>query len=465
MKTYNVALCLIPVSIVLTLIYFNIYTFIGCIVTVYLCWSIYDGSLERRRDERLAAANLTMARDKQNKQDEIKRKNELAKIEWPKKVLRAKKILENAQEGVLTSQFELGMILLTGEGVDKDERQGLKWIRRAAAGNEPNAVFMLSEIYQSGKYGYTTDKAVAVNYLLKAAQLGHTDANEILRNQLLKRNMQSNLESSLHKLKQSAWQEYYSFESAVDMDTMTGIQFEKLVGKLYNRLGYSVQFTSTNNDQGTDIIASKGDKKISVQVKRYKSKVGNAAVQQAIAGAQFHSCTHTSVITNSSFTKSALELARRSSTEMIDGKKLIELFKKTSEETEKPFVHAKFGSLKSKLKTFSPLLSQRISEATSSIQEFKASKKANEDIDCRSLKWEYPCPLSWDDLEATETANVRHCSQCDSHVYFSDKEKKLSQLAFEGKCTATSLKFSKSPTDIHSAGEITIGLIIPTRKN
>lgn len=53
-----------------------------------------------------------------------------------------------------------------------------------------------------------------------------------------------------------------------DIDKMTGIEFEQYVGALLKSQGYGIQFTPASGDYGTDIIATKGDRKIAVQIKK-----------------------------------------------------------------------------------------------------------------------------------------------------------------------------------------------------
>lgn len=53
----------------------------------------------------------------------------------------------------------------------------------------------------------------------------------------------------------------------------------------------------------------KSSAKIGIQAKCYASAVGNAAVQEAVAGKVFYGRGKAMVVTNSTFTKSAVELA------------------------------------------------------------------------------------------------------------------------------------------------------------
>jgi HJR/Mrr/RecB family endonuclease len=101
-----------------------------------------------------------------------------------------------------------------------------------------------------------------------------------------------------------------------------GNDFENLVTRLYDAMGYASKRIGGHGDQGGDVIANKNGESLLVQAKCYQGSVGNAAVQQAVAARQQYGCTKAVVITTSYFTPEATELARSNSTELIDGKLL-----------------------------------------------------------------------------------------------------------------------------------------------
>ena len=111
-----------------------------------------------------------------------------------------------------------------------------------------------------------------------------------------------------------------------DVDLMTGAEFEKFIGKLFIKMGYNVQYTKATGDQGVDLIIQKGiqGQKIGVQTKCYSNKVSNGAIQEVVAGCSYHKCDKGMVITNSSYTKSAMQLAEANNIVLWDRKILIE---------------------------------------------------------------------------------------------------------------------------------------------
>lgn len=78
---------------------------------------------------------------------------------------------------------------------------------------------------------------------------------------------------------------------------------------------------------GADVIAYKDKIKYVLQVKFYNNPVGNKAVQEVFASIGMYNANKGIVVTNSTFTSSAIELANANNIELVDGEK-IEEFKK-----------------------------------------------------------------------------------------------------------------------------------------
>ena len=99
--------------------------------------------------------------------------------------------------------------------------------------------------------------------------------------------------------------------SMAEIDTMGGHEFERYLKRLFKRLGYSAKNVGASGaDFGADLVIEKDGIKTAVQAKRYlRGRVGNDAVQQAIAGATYYDCHRAMVITNAHYTKAAREQA------------------------------------------------------------------------------------------------------------------------------------------------------------
>lgn len=113
------------------------------------------------------------------------------------------------------------------------------------------------------------------------------------------------------------------------LDSMDGWKFESYVAELLRSSGYkNVQVTSGSGDQGIDVIATKDGVEYGIQCKNYNSPVGNKAVQEAFAGKSYYRCHVAIVLTNSTFSPSAKELAEAIGVSLWDRGELQKLVRK-----------------------------------------------------------------------------------------------------------------------------------------
>ena len=68
--------------------------------------------------------------------------------------------------------------------------------------------------------------------------------------------------------------------------------------------------TPLGADQGVDLIARKGKRKIIIQAKNWQSKVSNTDILKTAGARQMQNATYALVITSSGFTKPATEAIR-----------------------------------------------------------------------------------------------------------------------------------------------------------
>jgi hypothetical protein len=95
------------------------------------------------------------------------------------------------------------------------------------------------------------------------------------------------------------------------IDSMTGFEFEDFIVDLFIKLGYVVEKKKRSHEQGLDLLLLKHGERIVVQVKRHRRPVGNRAVQQALATCVYYQGQRAIVVTNSTFTLPAKQLAAR----------------------------------------------------------------------------------------------------------------------------------------------------------
>ncbi|KXH86090.1 restriction endonuclease [Sporosarcina sp. HYO08] len=110
--------------------------------------------------------------------------------------------------------------------------------------------------------------------------------------------------------------------TVADIDLMSGEEFEHFLVELLQNLGFRAKITKASGDQGVDVLAKKQGKVYAIQAKRYAGSVGNKAVQEVASGKQYYGADVSWVITNSSFTQSAKNLAHKTHTLLWDGNKL-----------------------------------------------------------------------------------------------------------------------------------------------
>ena len=93
------------------------------------------------------------------------------------------------------------------------------------------------------------------------------------------------------------------------LDQLSGLEFEQWIAVVLAESGFRTEETTASGDFGVDVIAEYGSVRFGIQAKRYSSSVGNSAVQEANAGAQYHGCGVAVVVTQSYFTRAAREQA------------------------------------------------------------------------------------------------------------------------------------------------------------
>jgi len=110
----------------------------------------------------------------------------------------------------------------------------------------------------------------------------------------------------------------------LEVDEMTGKEFENFLYVHFINCGYSVTLTQDSQDYGADLILYKDGSKTVVQAKRSKNPVGIKAVQEVAGAVRHYKGNKGRVITNNRFTENAYKLAKSNEVELWDRKELIE---------------------------------------------------------------------------------------------------------------------------------------------
>ena len=105
-----------------------------------------------------------------------------------------------------------------------------------------------------------------------------------------------------------------------------GSDYEKYCENIIAGCGWLVKTTPSTGDQGVDIIAEKNGIIAVLQCKYYSMPVGNAAVQEVVAGKAFYNGNIAFVVAKNGFTTSARELAAANGVHLLHHSELQEVF-------------------------------------------------------------------------------------------------------------------------------------------
>jgi len=107
-----------------------------------------------------------------------------------------------------------------------------------------------------------------------------------------------------------------------DFSSLSGREFENWLESFFEAQGYAVIRTKLVGDQGADLILNRGSDKVVVQAKKYDAPVGNKAIQEVVASKAYYKANNAMVVTSSTFTKSARQLAMVNHVELLSGTEL-----------------------------------------------------------------------------------------------------------------------------------------------
>lgn len=141
------------------------------------------------------------------------------------------------------------------------------------------------------------------------------------------------LSSSINELekKEEELKDVIDTKSLEYVDQLEGLEFEEYARNLLIKLNYTnVQKTKASGDFGIDLLAEKDNITYAIQCKLYSSKLGNDCVQEAYAGKQYYDKDLAVVLTNSTFTTGAIELAKKTGVVLWDRDVLDKMLKKVN---------------------------------------------------------------------------------------------------------------------------------------
>lgn len=104
-----------------------------------------------------------------------------------------------------------------------------------------------------------------------------------------------------------------SADALEQVDELGWREFEALVQELLESHGYACRYVNGRRDHGADIIATKGDEALAIQVKHRadgRRWIGERAVQAVVTAIPIYECSRGVVITNSTFAPGVKTVAR-----------------------------------------------------------------------------------------------------------------------------------------------------------
>lgn len=103
-----------------------------------------------------------------------------------------------------------------------------------------------------------------------------------------------------------------------DVDTMSGLDFERYVAALLRSNGFHKVSLTEKYDFGIDIIAEKDGTRWGIQAKRHTGLVKASAIRQVVTGLNIYGCDQAMVITNSTYSTIAKRLAKANGCVLVD---------------------------------------------------------------------------------------------------------------------------------------------------
>lgn len=112
----------------------------------------------------------------------------------------------------------------------------------------------------------------------------------------------------------------------MDINSLSGIEFENVCQQLIEKMGFFVETTKASGDGGIDLIANNYQPILSgryiIQCKRYSGSVGEPIIRDLYGVITSERANKGILMTTGYFTKSAISFAEGKQIELIDGAKL-----------------------------------------------------------------------------------------------------------------------------------------------
>jgi restriction system protein len=178
--------------------------------------------------------------------------------------------------------------------------------KQAPAGAQPSETLFLPMMHLFGK----------ISYFISAMVLIVTGIGFIV--------------TSVKRKKQTEF--FATKRSLDDIKNLSWKEFEKFIGSIFVKLGYSVEVTGGSSDGGVDLVVKKDGRTSHVQCKNYRVSKVSLSMVRDFYGAMNANLNFEAgyFITTGMFTLEAENFADDKPIELIDGAKLMDYVRKTS---------------------------------------------------------------------------------------------------------------------------------------
>lgn len=94
-------------------------------------------------------------------------------------------------------------------------------------------------------------------------------------------------------------------------------EYEHLIANAMRAMNWKATVTQGSGDGGVDVIAKKNGKTLVIQCKKYSNNVGYDAVKEAFTGRAYYNADFAAVVTNSAYTRAAIEKGGKLGVQLI----------------------------------------------------------------------------------------------------------------------------------------------------
>ena len=290
------------------------------ILVVLLCYSNLDN--EKRKEVKCIiskeAHNLFTSKDQLELENNLKILNSKGLYKYVEKYAKKYKYIDD-----MYTEIEKLVGLLNSRGTSFGRTDVIKLVDEE----------IILQKYKSFKKKIISNKPTSIEQLIIKYVEIHGDSDKgvyflqrLLKENKIERDTLQLIEKINNVRKQRKLERFESFLnsdqiehiSLNNLDHISGYEFESLLKKLFESMGYLVEQTKLSGDQGADLIVSKFGERTVVQAKRHSNKITNTAIQEVVAAIRFYKASKAMVVTTNEFTNSAIELAKANKVELID---------------------------------------------------------------------------------------------------------------------------------------------------